>query len=62
TFTSFGHMKPQNDCTSATCLSKRRPLSRNPDPSPTYNSLPSNARIASFFWCAPGYFNATPWF
>ncbi|POM62633.1 hypothetical protein PHPALM_28186, partial [Phytophthora palmivora] len=62
TFTSSDHGKPHADCPRATWRSNLLPHSRKPEPSPTYSSLPSNGRIASFFWRASGYRSAPPWF
>ncbi|OWZ12999.1 hypothetical protein PHMEG_00013750 [Phytophthora megakarya] len=55
TFTSFGHGKPQADWAIFAWRSKRLPHSRNPDPNPTYSSLPPNERIINFFCRASGY-------
>ncbi|EEY67825.1 uncharacterized protein PITG_18218 [Phytophthora infestans T30-4] len=58
TFTSSDHAKPHADCPSATCRSNRLPQSRKPESIPTYSSLPSNGRIASFIWRASAYWSA----
>ncbi|KAG2988879.1 hypothetical protein PC120_g23281 [Phytophthora cactorum] len=52
--TASGHTNSHADCAMITYRSNLRPPSKNPDPTPTYNSFPSNARIASFFCLASG--------